>query len=101
MSRVCVPEIVNLTLETAHVKVFLVRIDESGFILLGESPDPQLPILSNLRDEGIHEVLRFFEVFLLTELPQLLEKDKDQNLLNLRDEILGSVRKLLYLLTLE
>ena len=38
--------------------------------------------------------------YLTTELPTYLDKDKDSDLLNIRDEMLGSVNKTKYLLRL-
>lgn len=39
--------------------------------------------------------------YLLTELPSYLSKEKDSDLLNIRDEMLASLNKLKYLLTLK
>ena len=40
-------------------------------------------------------------VYLIDELPPMLDPSKDTDLLNLRDEMLGSVNKTKYLLTLK
>jgi hypothetical protein len=40
-------------------------------------------------------------VYLIDELPTMLDPSKDTDLLNLRDEMLGSVNKTKYLLTLK
>jgi len=40
-------------------------------------------------------------VYLIDELPTMLDSSKDTDLLNLRDEMLGSVNKTKYLLTLK
>ena len=40
-------------------------------------------------------------VYLVDELPTMLDANKDTDLLNLRDEILASVNKTKYLLTLK
>jgi hypothetical protein len=41
------------------------------------------------------------ENYLINELPMMLDSNKDTDLLNIRDEILGSVNKTKYLLTLK
>jgi hypothetical protein len=41
------------------------------------------------------------ENYLINELPTMLDSAKDTDLLNIRDEILGSVNKTKYLLTLK
>lgn len=45
-------------------------------------------------------VLKYFEDYLLDELPQELSKEKDTDLLNIRDEMLALLNKTKYLLTL-
>ena len=41
------------------------------------------------------------ENYLINELPTMLDAKKDTDLLNIRDEILGSVNQTKYLLTLK
>ena len=45
-------------------------------------------------------VLKYFENFLLNELPQGLSEEKDSDLLNIRDEMVGVLNKTKYLLRL-
>jgi len=48
----------------------------------------------------IDQFIEEFITFLVTELPKQL-KPEDTNLLNIRDEMLGELQKLKYLLTLD
>lgn len=54
--------------------------------------------LYNVDDTSIIIVLREFIVWLTDDLPTLL-REKDTDLLNIRDEILGDVNQTLYLFT--
>ena len=57
-------------------------------------------ILSNIGEMKIEEFLETLTGFLLSFNNQL-DSNKDSDLLNLRDEMLGAVNKLKYLLTLK
>ena len=57
--------------------------------------------LSNYKTSNPIQVMDTFIVYLSSELPMSLDSQKDTDLLNIRDEILGSVNKTKYLLTLK
>lgn len=57
--------------------------------------------LSNYKNSNPVQALDVFIVYLSNELPTVLDPQKDTDLLNIRDEILGSVNKTKYLLTLK
>ncbi len=54
---------------------------------------------SNITDKDPEKFIEEYITFLVTELPKGL-KPADTNLLNIRDEMLGELQKLKYLLTL-
>ena len=54
---------------------------------------------SNITDKDPDKYIEEYISFLVTELPKQL-KPEDTNLLNIRDEMLGELQKLKYLLTL-
>lgn len=56
--------------------------------------------LKNIDESDINTVINTAIEFLSKQLPTLLQED-DTNLLNIRDEILGTLEKLKYLLTLK
>lgn len=56
--------------------------------------------LSNMQDVQIKDYLEELEQFLI-ELSEHYDSTKDSDLLNIRDEMLGGVNKLKYLLTLD
>lgn len=58
-------------------------------------------ILKNQNDTGIITLLKSFADWLVSQegLPKYLDKNKDTDLLNIRDEILGDVNQTLYLFT--
>ena len=58
------------------------------------------PESSNITDKDPEKFIEEFISFLITELPKQL-KPEDTNLLNIRDEMLGELQKLKYLLTLD
>ena len=57
--------------------------------------------LQNYKTTSPVAVLDVFINYLSVELPTLLNPEKDTDLLNIRDEILGEVNKTKYLLTLK
>jgi hypothetical protein len=56
--------------------------------------------LKNIDESDINNVINTAIEFLSKQLPTLLQKD-DTNLLNIRDEMLGILQRLKYLLTLK
>lgn len=56
--------------------------------------------LENYKNLAPLALMAEIETYLVTELPTMLDPVKDTDLLNIRDEILGSVNKTKYLLTL-
>ena len=56
--------------------------------------------ISNMNDVQIKDYLEEIEQFLI-ELSEEYDERKDSDLLNIRDEMLASVNKLKYLLTLD
>lgn len=57
-------------------------------------------VLENYKNLGPMSLMNDMENYLINELPTMLDSKKDTDLLNIRDEILGSVNKTKYLLTL-
>jgi hypothetical protein len=57
--------------------------------------------LQNYKSVSPLEAMNNFISFLNSDLPSQLDPAKDTDLLNIRDEILGSVNKTKYLLTLK
>lgn len=57
--------------------------------------------VENYKEKGPVALLTEMESYLISELPTMLDAKKDTDLLNIRDEILGSVNKTKYLLTLK
>jgi hypothetical protein len=57
--------------------------------------------LANLSDKDIIDFLESIKVFLITGLTKFLSPTTDTDLLNIRDEMLGNVNRLLYLFTLK
>lgn len=58
-------------------------------------------ILENYKSLAPQSLLIEIESYLINELPTMLDAKKDSDLLNIRDEILGSVNQAKYLLTLK
>jgi len=56
-------------------------------------------VSSNITDKDPEKFIEEYITFLIVELPKGLS-EKDTNLLNIRDEMLGELQKLKYLLTL-
>lgn len=80
------------------------KIDEFVEIAMGKQGRFELPEgakieLFNLKSLEINSFLKTFTDFLIDLSKELSEEDSD--LLNLRDEILGDINKLRYLLTLK
>ena len=61
--------------------------------------DGSIP-LKNLKDLNVEEVLNNFEMFLVS-LSNHYDKERDSDLLNIRDGILGNLNQTRYLLTLD
>lgn len=57
--------------------------------------------LVNYENLSVNELTDKYVEFLIKDLPDSLDKTKDTDLLNIRDEMLGELNKLKYLLTLE
>lgn len=57
--------------------------------------------LENYKNMPPQNLLVEMEAYLINELPTMLDAKKDTDLLNIRDEILGSVNQTKYLLTLK
>jgi DNA-binding ferritin-like protein len=57
--------------------------------------------LSNYEDLSTVDFVDKYIDYLITEVPKGLEVEKDTDLLNIRDEMLGTLNKLKYLLTLQ
>jgi hypothetical protein len=58
-------------------------------------------ILDNYKNLPPMSLMIDMENYLINELPTMLDAKKDTDLLNIRDEILGSVNQTKYLLTLK
>lgn len=70
---------------------------KNGRFLLGE------PLAINVSDISAIKLSQWLEslkTFFTTELPSFLDQQKDTDLLNIKDEMLGAINKLKYLLTL-
>jgi hypothetical protein len=57
--------------------------------------------LENYKTMSPQGLMADMENYLINELPTMLDSKKDSDLLNIRDEILGSVNQTKYLLTLK
>ena len=57
--------------------------------------------LENYKNMSPMSLMLDMENYLINELPTMLDAKKDTDLLNIRDEILGSVNQTKYLLTLK
>lgn len=57
--------------------------------------------LINYKDISLNNFMIEIENYLTNELPTMLNAEKDTDLLNIRDEMLGSVNRTKYLLTLK
>jgi DNA-binding ferritin-like protein len=57
--------------------------------------------LENYKNMAPQSLLTEIENYLINELPTMLDSKKDTDLLNIRDEMLGSVNQTKYLLTLK
>lgn len=83
------------------------HIDEFIEILMGKygrqafNGNPENLEVYNLKDIKIAEFLDSCEKFFVEEITEALDAEKDTDLLNIRDEMLGALNKLKYLLTLE
>lgn len=58
-------------------------------------------ILENYKDMPPTSLINNIEYYLVNELPTMLNAKEDTDLLNIRDEMLGSVNQAKYLLTLK
>ena len=58
-------------------------------------------VLENLDDNSIVEFLKTTHTFFVSDFPDYINKNANTDLLNLRDELLQSINKTLYLFTLE
>ena len=58
-------------------------------------------VLENYKNMPPMSLMVDMENYLVNELPTMLDAKKDSDLLNIRDEILGSVNQTKYLLTLK
>lgn len=81
-------------------------IDEFVEVFMGKygrivSKDSFYFNLQNYKSTNQMSELDFFINYLVSELPKFLDQAKDTDLLNIRDEMLGSVNKTKYLLTLK
>lgn len=56
--------------------------------------------VTQFSDDEIKDLLKEYVAFLTNELPQHLDIEADTDLLNIRDDILGTINKTLYLFTL-
>lgn len=56
--------------------------------------------VTQFNDDEIKDLLKEYVAFLTNELPQHLDIEADTDLLNIRDDILGTINKTLYLFTL-
>ena len=56
--------------------------------------------VSQFSDDEIKDLLKEYVAFLTNELPEYLNSENDTDLLNIRDDILGTINKTLYLFTL-
>jgi len=56
--------------------------------------------LESLEDKEAVDIVKKFRIFLQKDFPRLVDK-KDTDILNIRDEILADVNRLLYLFTLK
>jgi hypothetical protein len=73
--------------------------------MMGKYGRPKLPVsskltLKNLNDKAIVEYYKTCIAYLETSFMNALDTNKDTDLLNLRDELLGKLKKTLYLFTL-
>ena len=57
--------------------------------------------LANYKNSNPIQALDIFIVYLSNELPTVLDPQKDTDLLNIRDEMLGNINQAKYLLTLK
>lgn len=57
--------------------------------------------LKNLSDNDMVQYIKEFKYYLLNNLTNTLDKKNDTDLLNLKDEIVAELNKLLYLFTFE
>jgi hypothetical protein len=85
-----------------YLSKYLDHLDEFMEIYQGAHGKIQFPKNITVSFEqfdiaGIFIEAKKFEKYLIKELPKLIDKE-DSDLLNLRDEILGSVRRMVYLL---
>lgn len=79
--------------------------DEFMETIMGKYGRPKLPIsskltLKTLNDKTVIEYYKACIVYLETTFTSTLDTTKDTDLLNLRDELLGKLKKTLYLFTL-
>jgi hypothetical protein len=82
------------------------HIDEFVEIFMGKygriiSQNSFVLNLENYKNLTPSSLMIEMENYLINELPMMLDSNKDTDLLNIRDEILGSVNKTKYLLTLK
>ena len=83
---------------------FTESIDEFVEVFMGKYGRVQGPFSIKLENYGEGNVEKFVDGaidYLINDLPNELDVKKDTDLLNIRDEMLGSLNKLKYLLTLE
>lgn len=82
------------------------NIDEFVEVFMGKygrivAKDSFILTLQNYKSVSPLETMNNFISFLSSDLPSQLDSAKDTDLLNIRDEILGSVNQTKYLLTLK
>ena len=79
-------------------------VDKFVEVFLGKNgrfdPDKSIVLTLNPKVETVNQFLEQTITFLIS-LTQLLDAQKDSDLLNIRDEMLGTMNQLKYLLSLE
>jgi DNA-binding ferritin-like protein len=83
---------------------FTESIDEFVEVFMGKYGRVQGPFqieLSNYEGKNVEAFVNKSVDYLINDLPKELDAKKDTDLLNIRDEMLGELNKLKYLLTLE
>jgi hypothetical protein len=83
---------------------FTDMIDEFVEVFMGKYGRVQGPFTIELGNYDASAVSKFVDSsisYLIDDLPKELDQKKDTDLLNIRDEMLGQLNKLKYLLTLE
>ena len=83
---------------TLQMDRFMETIQGSRHQRMKISSENKTIVFKNETDSGIITILKAFKKWLETDLSHIIEADRD--LSNIRDEIVGSVNKSLYLFTL-